>query len=215
MCRANPVAQIGKVNTTITEAQQAIESNREGLKAEAHLREEGDKLAQKTAEAVKAETDKLSTKYDTMDTDVKSVKSDLTKVMSSTTQLEQDMIVSTLIEYAVGDSDTVPPDLATYWTGEPNNSVSVLSDPWGPTTPERTPGTYIWMRTRVTFGDGGQETSAPVLVTGNTGAQGPQGVPGEPGEHARRVRGGGFGHHAAGRHDVLDGRAEQQRLCAV
>ncbi len=145
------------------------------------MRAEGDKLAQEAAAAVKAETDKLAKKYDTMDTDVKSVKSDLTKVMSSTTQLEQDMIVSTLIEYAVGDSDTVPPDLATYWTGEPNNSVSVLSDPWGPTTPERTPGTYIWMRTRVTFGDGGQETSAPVLVTGNTGAQGPQGVPGEPG----------------------------------
>ena len=165
-------AQIDKVNTTITEAQQAIEANREGIEQEASLREEGDKLAQDAAAAVKAETDKLATKYDTMDTDVKSVKSDLTKVMSSTTQLEQDMIVSTLIEYAVGDSDTVPP---------------TLSDSWGPTTPERTPGTYIWMRTQVTFGDGGQETSAPVLVTGNTGAQGPQGpqgpqgVPGEPG----------------------------------
>ncbi len=179
--KEDTAAQITIVNTTITEAQQQIESNREGLEKEAYLRAEADKLAQDAAAAVKAETDKLATKYDTMDTDVKSVKSDLTKVMSSTTQLEQDMIVSTLIEYAVGDSDTVPPDLATYWTGEPNNSVSVLSDPWGPTTPERTPGTYIWMRTRVTFGDGGQETSAPVLVTGNTGAQGPQGVPGEPG----------------------------------
>lgn len=179
--KEDTAAQITIVNTTITEAQQAIEANREGIEAEAYLRAEGDKLAQDAAAAVKAETDKLATKYDTMDTDVKSVKSDLTKVMSSTTQLEQDMIVSTLIEYAVGDSDTVPPTLATYWLGEPNNSVSVLSDPWGPTTPERTPGTYIWMRTRVTFGDGGQETSAPVLVTGNTGAQGPQGVPGEPG----------------------------------
>ncbi len=179
--KEDTAAQITIVNTTINEAQKSIEANREGIEQEAYLRAEADKLAQDAAAAVKAETDKLATKYDTMDTDVKSVKSDLTKVMSSTTQLEQDMIVSTLIEYAVGDSDTVPPDLATYWTGEPNNSVSVLSDPWGPTTPERTPGTYIWMRTRVTFGDGGQETSAPVLVTGNTGAQGPQGVPGEPG----------------------------------
>lgn len=180
--KEDTAAQITIVNTTITEAQQAIEANRDGLEQEAYLRAEGDKLAQDAAAAVKAETDKLATKYDTMDTDVKSVKSDLTKVMSSTTQLEQDMIVSTLVEYAVGDSDTVPPTLATYWLGEPNNSVSVLSDPWGPDTPERTPGTCIWMRTRVTFGDGGQETSAPVLVTGNTGAQGPQGVPGEPGE---------------------------------
>lgn len=180
--KEDTAAQITIVNTTITEAQQAIEANREGIESEAYLRAEGDKLAQEAAAAVKAETDKISTKYDEMDTSVTSVKNDLKHVMTSTTQLEQDMIVSTLIEYAVGDSDTVPPTIATYWTGEPNNSVSVLSDPWGPTTPERTPGTFVWMRTRVTFGDGGQETSAPVLVTGNTGAQGPQGVPGEPGE---------------------------------
>ena len=165
--KEDTAAQITIVNTTITEAQQAIAANREGIEQEASLRAEGDKLAQDAAAAVKAETDKLATKYDTMDTDVKSVKSDLTKVMTSTSQLEQDMIVSTLIEYAVGDSDTVPP---------------TLSDSWGPTTPERTPGTYIWMRTQVTFGDGGQETSAPVLVTGNTGAQGPQGVPGAKGD---------------------------------
>ena len=179
--KEDTAAQITLVNTTITEAQQAIEANREGIEAEAYLRAEGDKLAQDAAAAVKTETDRLSTKYDEMDTSVTNVKNDLKNVMTSTTQLEQDMIVSTLIEYAVGDSDTTPPTLATYWTGEPNNSVSVLSDPWRPDTPERTPGTYIWMRTRVAFGDGGQETSAPVLVTGNTGAQGPQGVPGEPG----------------------------------
>lgn len=179
--KADTAAQITIVNTTITEAQKSIEANREGIEAEAYLREEGDKLAQDAAAAVKAETDKLATKYDEMDTSVTSVKNDLKHVMTSTTQLEQDMIVSTLIEYAVGDSDTVPPDLATYWTGEPNNSVSVLSDPWEPTTPERTPGTYIWMRTRVTFGDGGQEVSAPVLVTGNTGAQGLKGDPGATG----------------------------------
>lgn len=164
--KEDTAAQITIVNTTITEAQQAIEANREGIEREAYLRAEADRAAQETAAAVKAETDKLATKYDTMDTDVKSVKSDLTKVMSSTTQLEQDMIVSALIEYAVGDSDTVPP---------------TLSDPWSPDMPERTPGTYIWMRTRVTFGDGGQETSAPVLVTGNTGAQGPQGPQGPQG----------------------------------
>ena len=180
--KEDTAAQITIVNTTITEAQQAIEANREGIEAEAYLRAEGDKLAQDAAAAVKTETDRLSTKYDEMDTSVKNVKNDLKNVMTSTTQLEQDMIVSTLIEYAVGDSDTTPPDVTTYWMGEPNNSVSVLSDPWSPDTPERTPGTYVWMRTRVTFGDGGQETSAPVLVTGNTGAQGPQGVPGEPGE---------------------------------
>lgn len=180
--KEDTAAQITLVNTTITEAQQAIEANREGIEAEAYLRAEGDKLAQDAAAAVKTETDRLSTKYDEMDTSVKNVKNDLKNVMTSTTQLEQDMIVSTLIEYAVGDSDTTPPDVTTYWMGEPNNSVSVLSDPWSPDTPERTPGTYVWMRTRVTFGDGGQETSAPVLVTGNTGAQGPQGVPGEPGE---------------------------------
>jgi len=180
--KEDTAAQITIVNTTITEAQQAIKANHDGLEQEASLRAEGDKLAQDAAAAVKAETDRLSTKYNEMDTSVTNVKNDLKNVMTSTTQLEQDMIVSTLIEYAVGDSDTTPPDVTTYWMGEPNNSVSVLSDPWGPTTPERTPGTYIWMRTRVTFGDGGQETSAPVLVTGNTGAQGPQGVAGAKGD---------------------------------
>ena len=182
--KADTAKHIEQVNKDIDAAGELIAANKNAVETEARLRAEGDKAAYDAAAAVAEETDKLKTKYDTMDTDVKSVKSDLTKVMSSTTQLEQDMIVSTLIEYAVGDSDTVPPDLATYWLGEPNNSVSVLSDPWGPTTPERTPGTYIWMRTRVTFGDGGQETSAPVLVTGNTGTQGvpgPQGVAGAQG----------------------------------
>ena len=164
--KADTAKHIEQVNKDIDAAGELIAANKTAVETEARLRAEGDKAARDAAAAVAEETDKLKTKYDTMDTDVKSVKSDLTKVMSSTTQLEQDMIVSTLVEYAVGDSDTVPP---------------TLSDLWGPTTPERTPGTYIWMRTRVTFGDGGQETSAPVLVTGNTGAQGPQGVPGEPG----------------------------------
>ena len=180
--KADTAQHVAQVKQDIHDANEQIAANKTAVETEARLRAEGDKLAQDAAAAVKAETDRLSTKYNEMDTSVTNVKNDLKNVMTSTTQLEQDMIVSTLIEYAVGDSDTVPPDLATYWTGEPNNSVSVLSDPWSPDTPERTPGTYIWMRTRVTFGDGGQETSAPVLVTGNTGAQGPQGVPGEPGE---------------------------------
>ena len=170
--KADTAKHIEQVNKDIDAAGELIAANKNAVETEARLRAEGDKAAYDAAAAVAEETDKLKTKYDTMDTDVKSVKSDLTKVMSSTTQLEQDMIVSTLVEYAVGDSDTTPPDVTTYWMGEPNNSASVLSDPWGPDTPERTPGTYIWMRTRVTFGDGGQETSAPVLVTGNTGAQG-------------------------------------------
>ena len=180
--KADTAQHVAQVKEDIHDANEQIAANKTAVETEARLREEGDKLAQDAAAAVKAETDRLSTKYNEMDTSVTNVKNDLKNVMTSTTQLEQDMIVSTLIEYAVGDSDTVPPTLATYWTGEPNNSVSVLSDPWSPDTPERAPGTYIWMRTRVTFGDGGQETSAPVLVTGNTGAQGPQGVPGEPGE---------------------------------
>ena len=180
--KADTAKHIEQVNKDIDAAGELIAANKTAVETEALLRAEGDKAARDAAAAVAEETDKLKTKYDTMDTDVKSVKSDLTKVMSSTTQLEQDMIVSTLVEYAVGDSDTTPPDVTTYWVGEPNNSVSVLSDPWGPTTPERTPGTYIWMRTRVTFGDGGQETSAPVLVTGNTGAQGPQGAAGAKGD---------------------------------
>ena len=43
---------------------------------------------------------------------------------------------------------------------------------WSPTSPERTPGAFIWMRTKVTRGNDEVAYSAPALITGNDGATG-------------------------------------------
>ncbi|MCA1807180.1 MAG: fibronectin type III domain-containing protein, partial [Actinobacteria bacterium] len=58
-------------------------------------------------------------------------------------------------EYSVNSSETVAPT-----TG------------WSTATPTRTPGTFIWFRTTVTYGDNTTSTTNPALLTGNTGAAG-------------------------------------------
>ena len=71
------------------------------------------------------------------------------------------------VEYAVGTSETDAP-----------------TQGWSDQTPERTPGSYIWMRTQVIRADGGSSFTEPALLTGNdgeTGAQGPQGEAGPQG----------------------------------
>lgn len=73
-------------------------------------------------------------------------------------------IKDSTIEYAVAGSETVPPT-----TG------------WSTSTPTRTPGTFVWMRTVITYGDDHTETANPVLLTGNTGSSG---IPGSPGASA-------------------------------
>ena len=67
-------------------------------------------------------------------------------------------VTSYVIEYASNSSETVAPT-----TG------------WSTAAPTRTPGTFIWTRTKVTYGSGSTSTTNAVLVTGNTGLQGPAG----------------------------------------
>lgn len=74
-------------------------------------------------------------------------------------------VTGTSDEYALGASETVPPT-----TG------------WSTTPPVRTPGTFIWVRTTVTYGDGNTTTTSPVLLTGNTGAPGADGTDGAAGK---------------------------------
>jgi hypothetical protein len=69
-------------------------------------------------------------------------------------------IAEYIVEYAVHSSDVTPP-------------VSG----WSTSTPTRTPGTYIWYRTKVTYGDSSTSTSSPALLTGNDGAPGAAGTP--------------------------------------
>lgn len=133
-------AQIDKVNTTITEAQQAIEANREGLEQEAYLRAEADKAAQETVAAVKGETDKLKGDYAGMVTDVASVKQDMLDTVSrvESAQTTADSKNKRFVQPSQPTYDLLKPGdewwqtsskpLETYWEGEPNNSVSVLVD---------------------------------------------------------------------------------------
>ena len=73
-------------------------------------------------------------------------------------------IVSYETEYAVNTSETVPP----------------TSD-WSAETPTRTPGSFVWFRVRVVYANDEESTTAPALLTGNTGAPGVPGVDGEDG----------------------------------
>ena len=87
-----------------------------------------------------------------------------------------DSITGTVIEYARNSNETSAPT-----TG------------WSTTPPTRTPGTFIWMRTIVSYGSGDTTTTDPVLLTGNAGAQGPegpqgpQGVPGPDGPQGQAL----------------------------
>lgn len=133
-------AQIDKVNTTITEAQQAIEANREGIEQEAYLRAEADKAARETSDAIKTETDKLKGDYAGMATDVASVKQDMLDTVSrvESAQTTADSKNKRFVQPSQPTYDLLKPGdewwqtsskpLETYWEGEPNNSVSVLVD---------------------------------------------------------------------------------------
>lgn len=201
-------AQIDKVNTTITEAQQAIEANREGLEQEAYLRAEADKAARETSDAIKTETDKLKGDYAGMATDVASVKQDMLDTVSrvesvegtqeqqakdiekatgtanaakgtaegaertanAAKQLATDNAAQTItgstIEYAVGGATAAP---TSGWT---TGNVT------------RPAGATVWMRTRITYGDGRTTVTGATPVTGDTGPmgqQGPQGATGATG----------------------------------
>ena len=63
-----------------------------------------------------------------------------------------DAITGTVVEYARNTSETEAPT-----TG------------WSMTPPDRTPGSFIWMRTTVSYGSGDATTNEPVLLTGNDG----------------------------------------------
>ena len=185
-------AQIDKVNTTITEAQQAIEANREGLEQEAYLRAEADKAARETTAAIKTETEKLKGDYAGMVTDVASVKQDMLDTVSrvesvegtqeqqakdiekatgtanAAKQLATDNAAQTItgstIEYAVGGATAAP---TSGWT---TGNVT------------RPAGATVWMRTKITYGGGRTTVTGATPVTGDTGPMGQQGLQGAPGE---------------------------------
>ena len=75
-----------------------------------------------------------------------------------------DTVRDTVIEYAVNTSETSAP-----------------TSGWSTSTPTRTPGSFVWMRTIVTYADGDTSTTSPALLTGNAGAKGDTGATGDAG----------------------------------
>lgn len=201
-------AQIDKVNTTITEAQQAIEANREGLEQEAYLRAEADKAARETTAAIKTETEKLKGDYAGMVTDVASVKQDMLDTVSRVESVEgtQEQQAKD-IEKATGTANTAKgtaesaertanaaKQLATdnaaktitgsvveYAVG---GATAAPTSGWTTGSVTRPAGATVWMRTKITYGDGRTTVTGATPVTGDTGPmgqQGPQGATGATG----------------------------------
>lgn len=92
-----------------------------------------------------------------------------------------DTVRDTVIEYAVGTSETVAP----------------ISG-WSTSTPTRTPGSFVWMRTVVTYADGDTSTTSPALLTGNAGAKGDKGATGAKGDKGDRGADGVAGKDGVG-----------------
>lgn len=203
--KEDTAAQITIVNTTITEAQQAIEANREGIEQEAYLRAEADKAARETSDAIKAETDKLKGDYDGMATDVASVKADMLEAASRLDTVEgtQEQQAKD-IEKAAGTANTAKgtaesaertanaaKQLATdnaaktitgsvveYAVG---GATAAPTSGWTTGNVTRPAGATVWMRTRITYGDGRTTVTGATPVTGDTGPMGQQGATGATG----------------------------------
>lgn len=55
-----------------------------------------------------------------------------------------------------------------FWASNTSETVAPTSG-WSSTAPIRTPGSFIWVKTVITFGSGSTTETTPVLLTGNTG----------------------------------------------
>lgn len=204
--KEDTAAQITIVNTTINEAQKSIEANREGIEQEAYLRAEADKAARETSDAIKTETDKLKGDYAGMATDVASVKQDVLDTVSRVESVEgtQEQQAKA-IEKAAGTANTAKgtaesaertanaaKQLATdnaaktitgsvveYAVG---GATAAPTSGWTTGNVTRPAGATVWMRTRITYGDGRTTVTGATPVTGDTGPMGQQGLQGAPGE---------------------------------
>ena len=84
------------------------------------------------------------------------------------------------LESVLGDTVTE----ATEQFYQSTSPTSLVGGSWSDAQPVWTEGTYIWRRTRVTYGDGTGEykpSQNGVCITGNTGAAGPKGDKGDTG----------------------------------
>lgn len=80
------------------------------------------------------------------------------------------------IQYVTGQTNTLVKNYVTEYAVNSSESTPPSSG-WSTSTPTRTPGTFIWYRVQVTYGDSTTSTTSPALLTGNTGATGSPGTP--------------------------------------
>ena len=139
--KADTAKHVEQVNKDIEAANKLIAANTSAVETEAQLRAEGDRQAQQATQAVKAETDKLKDDYAGMATDVANVQASVVEAVTKAdtalttangknrryVQPAAPVDTSVLVQ---GDEwwQTSSKPLETYWTGEPNNSTSVLVD---------------------------------------------------------------------------------------
>lgn len=97
---------------------------------------------------------------------VAEVSGDASRALEEARKTGQMAVTSSRVEYAATASATEPPGKGAEWSATP---------------PAPAGGSYTWMRTAVTYGDGRSETSEPVRVTGEAGAAGSQGPSGPQG----------------------------------
>ena len=132
---------VEQVNKDIEAANKLIAATTSAVETEAQLRADGDKQAQQATQAVEVETDKLKDDYAGMATDVANVQASVVEAVTKAdtalttangknrryVQPAAPADTSVLVQ---GDEwwQTSSKPLETYWTGEPNNSTSVLVD---------------------------------------------------------------------------------------
>lgn len=132
---------VERVNKDIEAANKLIAANTSAVETEARLRAEGDRQAQQAAQAVKEETDKLKDDYAGMATDVANVQASvvdavakadtaLTTANGKNRRYVQPAAPADTSVLVQGDEwwQTSSKPLETYWTGEPDDSTSVLVD---------------------------------------------------------------------------------------
>ncbi len=159
----------GVIQGKLTEARSLLDTARTEMDAVAAAMEQ----RMTTAEA---ELASAASAVATVDTDLAALDSRLYGEGGTISAMSQDIVdahnlaaaagekamIGTVTEYALSASETVAPTVG-----------------WSTATPTRTPGTYIWMRTVITYGDGRTTVTSPVLLTGNDGADGLPGADGK------------------------------------
>lgn len=97
---------------------------------------------------------------------------------------------SSVAKSALSTAQSAKQDTVTHYVPQYAQNTDPKTAPktgWSEKAPDWIAGSYIWSRMIVAYGSGDYETTAPVVVTGNTGEPGKQGDPGKDGKDGTSV----------------------------